>query len=125
MIMRRNTNQESVKTKINKWFLQYPKLQKFISNSGYFIKNPEKLNEKLNELYNSATNAAEKQTLIEFGLKIQTLYRMIKMSLNGQYKGIPKGQLLFGLTGFLYLVSPTDLVPDFIPFLGFADDAAF
>lgn len=41
----------------------------------------------------------------------------------GEYKAVP--WRLLAATGFAvtYLVSPLDIVPDFIPFVGFVDDA--
>lgn len=41
----------------------------------------------------------------------------------GLYRDLSKNSILFLIGGFIYLVSPIDLIPDFLPG-GFIDDAA-
>lgn len=42
----------------------------------------------------------------------------------GRYKGYNKSKLLLCVAALLYVVSPLDLVPDFVIGLGFLDDVA-
>jgi uncharacterized membrane protein YkvA (DUF1232 family) len=49
---------------------------------------------------------------------------MVKMGWSGEYTGIPKGKLIVGALALTYLISPVDLIPDVLPFIGFIDDAA-
>lgn len=115
----------TVKGRVNRWISRSPKLEKFVDNTGYYIKHPEKFTERINEVYNNATSKGEYRTLAEFGTQFQALYRMARLTITGEYTGVPKGQLFLGLFGLVYLISPIDIVPDFLPFIGFADDAAF
>jgi len=52
------------------------------------------------------------------------LFQMCADGIKGRYKLSPAALGLIG-GALCYLLSAFDLVPDFIPFLGFADDAAF
>jgi uncharacterized membrane protein YkvA (DUF1232 family) len=42
----------------------------------------------------------------------------------GQYRKIPFWSIAAIVAGFLYVLNPLDLIPDFIPFFGQVDDAA-
>lgn len=48
---------------------------------------------------------------------------IIKLYIKGEYTSFSKGNLILIIIGFLYLVNPIDLIPDFI-IGGFIDDAA-
>jgi uncharacterized membrane protein YkvA (DUF1232 family) len=47
---------------------------------------------------------------------------MIKNSFSGEYKAFTNKTLLSLVFGLLYFVTPMDVIPDFIPLLGFSDD---
>tara|TARA_B100000941_G_C28410390_1_gene503110 strand:+ start:475 stop:870 length:396 start_codon:yes stop_codon:yes gene_type:complete len=53
---------------------------------------------------------------------VQLFLRMIKRSLAGEYSAFSHKTLLSLVFGLLYFVTPMDVVPDFIPLLGFSDD---
>jgi uncharacterized membrane protein YkvA (DUF1232 family) len=54
---------------------------------------------------------------------LQTLLRMLHASGEGRYSQVSKKNLALAGLGVLYLASPLDLIPDFLPG-GFTDDAA-
>ncbi|UII33978.1 DUF1232 domain-containing protein [Fulvivirga ulvae] len=60
----------------------------------------------------------------DFKEKTQTLTRMIRAYYNGEYRKIPTTAVLRILGGLVYFIWVLDLVPDFIPILGLADDLA-
>ncbi|WP_051203246.1 YkvA family protein [Hugenholtzia roseola] len=54
--------------------------------------------------------------------KVFLLVRMVKALVTGRYKNLPINTLVRIVAVLIYFVSPIDLLPDFLPFLGFADD---
>jgi len=53
---------------------------------------------------------------------LQLLVRLLKASVSGAYTGLSVHKLI--VAAILYLISPLDVIPDFIPVVGYADDAA-
>jgi uncharacterized membrane protein YkvA (DUF1232 family) len=60
----------------------------------------------------------------DFLLKLGTLSRMLKAYYNGSYRKVPSGAIMRIVGGLVYFVWVLDVIPDFIPILGFADDVA-
>lgn len=54
---------------------------------------------------------------------LKTLGNYISDIMHGRYKGYSKASLTLAVAAVLYVVSPLDLVPDFLP-LGFLDDVS-
>jgi len=54
---------------------------------------------------------------------VELLISLIQDYDNGNYQEIPWKSLSGILTALLYVVSPIDLIPDFIPLIGTLDDA--
>ncbi len=50
------------------------------------------------------------------------LIRLVKAYYKGTYRNVDTKSMLLGVAVLLYMVTPIDLVPDFIPIIGFADD---
>ena len=55
--------------------------------------------------------------------KIKVLAEMLGAYVNGKYKKIPQKTLILIVAALIYLVNPFDLIPDFIPGIGYIDDA--
>ena len=54
--------------------------------------------------------------------KMALLFGVAKDYVNGDYTEIPKRSIVAILGGLIYFLSPLDVVPDFVPLLGFIDD---
>ena len=54
---------------------------------------------------------------------LMVLYRMLKAWTTGDYRAMPWKTIVLGLTAVIYFLNPLDLVPDFIPGIGYLDDA--
>ncbi len=81
--------------------------------------------EKTGYLLAEAIEKAErhKKTLAGVWSDLQALFRLVRAWVRGQYKEVPWRTLVLALAGVIYFVNPFDLVPDFLPSLGFLDDA--
>ncbi|MBC6401919.1 MAG: DUF1232 domain-containing protein [Ekhidna sp.] len=56
--------------------------------------------------------------------KVNTLTDMVQYHASGKYRAFSSASLLLIVFALLYFITPTDAIPDFIPALGFTDDAS-
>ena len=55
---------------------------------------------------------------------VPTMFKLVNSYFKGEYEAIPRKQLLIIVSALTYLISPIDLIPDFIPVIGLIDDIA-
>ena len=55
---------------------------------------------------------------------VPTMFKLLNSYLKGDYTDIPRKQLVIIVSAISYLISPIDLIPDFIPVVGLLDDMA-
>lgn len=60
--------------------------------------------------------------LSEMGAETAQLLAMTKDYANGTYREMPRSTVLAIAFGLLYVLNPFDLMPDFIPGIGYLDD---
>lgn len=56
--------------------------------------------------------------------EIGSLWEFVGAYQRNQYRDVSQLTILVALAGLVYLISPIDLMPDFLPFLGWIDDLA-
>ncbi|WP_291720402.1 YkvA family protein [Bernardetia sp.] len=66
----------------------------------------------------------DKPVSTEVKEKFKTLLRLIRALYKKEYRDFPWGSLVKATATIIYLVSPLDVMPDFIPFVGMMDDFA-
>lgn len=54
---------------------------------------------------------------------LQDLFRLLRAWADRSYAGVPWRTLVMALGAVLYFLNPLDIAPDFIPFVGYLDDA--
>jgi uncharacterized membrane protein YkvA (DUF1232 family) len=55
---------------------------------------------------------------------VKLMISLVKDYANGNYREIPYWTIAAVVAALIYVISPVDLIPDFIPVIGYVDDAA-
>ncbi|NIJ51427.1 YkvA family protein [Dyadobacter arcticus] len=92
--------------------------------AGRYAKSSGKLFELVKETVSKLQKVGFKENFSEFQTNVQLLIRMIRAYASGEYRNLPWKSLLSIVAVLIYFVSPIDLIPDFLPFIGITDDVA-
>ena len=116
-------NKEDLITRILKSFFFKSATRRAGKYAGGGLAILELLKEALAKAKNVAgdENKGVGQLLLD---KITTLSRMVKCYFSGEYKIIPWRSIAKIIAVLLYFISPIDVIPDFLPFIGLTDDLA-
>lgn len=114
---------------LNDWIkkgLQYsnnPLFKKFLGKAGGYMTKPLKLALLMTSAYGKLVDIDSGQSGIN-QLKdfMFTFIRLLKAYTRGEYRQVSTKSMLIGVAVLLYLVTPLDIIPDFIPGIGLLDD---
>lgn len=86
-----------------------------------YIKDKEKGRRLIDEAIHKSRN--ENSGTQEFKNDLKISISMFKAFISGEYRDISKGIIVTVVAALLYFVNPFDVVPDFILYAGYIDDA--
>lgn len=92
------------------------------SKAEKIIKSKEDVNKILKEAMSKA-DRLDDGPIKEFISDLFLLIGLVKDWIIKEYREIPIGSVVSILGAIIYFVSPIDAIPDFIPFIGYVDDA--
>lgn len=104
-------------------YLKSKSFQAAIKKAVGIASDPEKISDLIGSVADKMSDMDEnKKRVSGFFYRIRTMLRMLRAYINGDYRQIPWKSLLMILGSLIYFMMPLDLIPDFIPITGFADD---
>ena len=85
--------------------------------------NREKLVNTVDKAFRKVTDIeGEEGEIRGLANKVKIFIRMIRAYIEGEYREVPWKTMLIILAGLIYFLNPFDLVPDFLPGVGYMDD---
>jgi uncharacterized membrane protein YkvA (DUF1232 family) len=100
-------------------------VEKTRSKAEEYARDPEKAKKLIDEAVRKARRQEKnKGPLADIWNYLMALFRLLQAYLRREYTDIAWGSIVLVVVAIVYFVSPLDLIPDFIPALGFVDDAA-
>ena len=87
-----------------------------------FARQPRKLKILLDNATEKAKQA-DKSAFKDLWPYLLAMLRLIRAFCSGKYKRVPWENLISVIVAIAYFVSPLDLIPDFLPGVGYLDDA--
>ncbi len=103
--------------------MENPRVRRIFERSKDFINNNEKVKSLLNKAKDKLQvlqeDTEERNIFIS---KLRLVMRMVQAHFTGKYASFSTRSILMLVFSLVYFITPIDLIPDFIPALGFTDD---
>ena len=94
-----------------------------LNRAKWFAKNPDALRELFREAVRK-TKSIPKAPFADMWAYLQAMLRLIRAYYRGEYRDVKLANLVLIIGAIIYVLDPWDLIPDWIPVIGFVDDAA-
>ena len=90
-----------------------------------YLNDPTKLNELVTIAMSKVSSFEKPEKEVKnLVSRIRIFLRMVKSYISKEYTQTPWKTMLAIIAGLIYFITPTDLIPDFIPVSGMVDDFA-
>lgn len=93
-----------------------------LDRAKWFAKNPKALCELFQEAARK-TKSIPKTPFADMWGHLQAMLRLIRAYYCGEYRDVKIANLVLIIGAIIYVLDPWDLIPDWIPGLGYLDDA--
>lgn len=97
----------------------YRTLRKLLPYARQVFKNKDRLNRVVQE---SMTTTNKMDLFKKISRELRLALGLVVDYSKGNYRDVKKKDIILILAGFLYLLNPADIIPDFVLFFGFFDD---
>ena len=95
-------------------------LKRLMRESKGYLKDSERLTHLLKEAISRGNIGRKNLSNVWEGFNL--FVRLVKAWESGRYRRIPQKSLVAIVGAILYLVNPLDVIPDFLPGVGFLDE---
>ncbi len=108
------------------YLVEFKMMNKEEIDKDFIERKRNKINEKDidNALKNENKIKSKFNSIGKFEQQISLLFSMLKDYKNKTYTDVPWLSIAAITFALLYLLNPLDLIPDFIPIIGYIDDAS-
>lgn len=120
---RRRTTQSSPSTPKPEEAIRSQEFQQAKNKAEEYARDPEKAKKLVDEAMKKA-KGKNKGPLGEVWRYLTALIRLTSAYFNKRYTDVPWQTIVLAIAAIIYFVSPIDSIPDFIPVVGYLDDAA-
>jgi uncharacterized membrane protein YkvA (DUF1232 family) len=100
-------------------------VEKKKSKAEEYLRDPEKAKQLISDAVNKARSKEKnKGPLNDIWNYLTALFRLLRSYVTREYTAIPWASIVLVAVAIIYFVAIVDIIPDFIPGVGFIDDAA-
>jgi len=100
-------------------------IEKTKSKAEEYARDPNKAKKLLDEAVKKTKNYEKNRgPLAEVWVYLTALFRLLRAYIRKDYRDIPWVSIVLVIVAIIYFVSPIDLMPDIIPWIGLIDDAS-
>jgi len=93
-----------------------------LDRAKWFATKPEALRALVHEAVRKS-KSIPKAPFAGMWCYLQTMLRLVRAYYRGEYRNVKLANLVLIIAAIIYVLDPWDLIPDWIPGLGFVDDA--